>query len=225
MLKLVDLKKKISGIDKILAKMYGEKKQVKFSDPTKELNLSVLAQDTNDVNRDRAFKALKTKFPRWDDVANAGESSVASAIKVGGLANTKAKRIKKILKQIGRENKDYSLKKLKKLEDHEAWEYLTAFEGVGPKTASCVLMFALGRKTMPVDTHVHRLGKRLGIIPENYSAENSHDWFRNLNLKTDVYQLHLNLISHGRNMCKSRNPECGNCSLRKHCNYFQEMDK
>jgi endonuclease-3 len=225
MLEFGKVKKKITGIDRILVKMYGEKKQVKFSDATEELILTILSQNTNDVNRDRAFKSLRAKFPHWTDVENARESSIASAIKVGGLANTKSKRIKKILKQIGGENGDYSLKKLKRLNDQKAWEYLTAFEGVGPKTASCVLMFALGRKTMPVDTHVHRLGKRLGIIPENYSAENSHDWFRNLNLKTDVYQLHLNLISHGREMCRSRNPDCGNCLLKKQCNFFREIEK
>ena len=77
---------------------------------------------------------------------------------------------------------------------------------------------------MPVDTHVHRLGIRLGIIPDNYSAENSHDWFRNLDLKTDVYQLHLNLIKHGRTMCKARKPDCTKCLLKRQCNYYKEMN-
>jgi len=210
-------------IDRILAKVYGEKKQVAFRDPTEELILTVLSQNTNDINRDRAFDSLRRNFPGWGDVISAGKSKVAGAIKAGGLANIKSGRIIRILKSIGDKTPDYSLEFLRKKKDAEVWEYLTGFEGVGPKTASCVMMFSLGRKTMPVDTHVHRVGRRLGLIPENYSAEQAHDWFRELNLPVDVYQLHLNLIAHGRKLCRPTNPKCGDCKLTKECGYYRNL--
>jgi endonuclease-3 len=216
------VKSKIKSIDKLLEKMYGIRVQNKFSNPTDELILTVLSQNTNDNNRDKAFKALKDKYPGWKHVANARTSSIARAIKVGGLANIKSKRIKKILKQIGKDSPIYSLNSLKELSDSKAWEYLTGFDGVGPKTASCVMMFSFGRNFMPVDTHVFRVGKRLGIIPGNLNADKSHDLFRKANLNISLYQLHLNMIRHGREKCRPRNPKCDGCILRQKCNYYKE---
>jgi endonuclease III len=217
------LQKKSAKIDKILAGLYGAKKQTSKSDPTAELILTVLSQNTNDINRDRAYHSLRQQFPSWDDIANAKPGAVAKAIKVGGLAAIKSKRIIKILTQIKSRSNDYSLSFLNKLSDKEIWEYLIAFDGVGPKTASCVLLFALGRKAMPVDTHVHRVGKRLGLIPDNFSAEKAHPWFLELELPIDMYQFHLNLIQHGRVICRPKNPKCDSCPLTRLCLYYRAM--
>jgi endonuclease-3 len=209
-------------VDRILEANYGEKKQTEFLNPTEELILTVLSQNTNDKNRDRAYRSLRRKFPRWGDIASARPSAVAEAIRPGGLANIKSARIIRILKQINSRSSGYSLAFLKRMADREVWEYLMGFEGVGPKTASCVMMFSLGRRTMPVDTHVHRVGRRLGLIPDGYSAEKAHEWFMDLNLPVDVYQLHMNMIAHGRTLCRPRNPVCQECPLTRQCLYYRD---
>ncbi len=216
---------KTLAIDKILAGMYGAKKQSRFSDPTEELILTVLSQNTNDTNRDRAFRALKAKFPAWADIVSSRPVVIENTIKTGGLAGVKSRRIKKILQQVGLKSPDYSLTFLQDMSDTEVWEYLVSFDGVGPKTASCVMMFSLGRNTMPVDTHVHRISKRLGLIPENLSAESAHDWFREQKLPVDLYQLHLNMIQHGRTLCRPANPKCQDCGLKKKCLFFESKDE
>lgn len=216
--------RKIKAIDRELVKMHGEKVQRKFQDPTEELILTVLSQNTNDLNRDRAFDSLRSKFSGWGEIAAARASSIGSAIKVGGLANIKSKRIKKILRQIGDRSENYSISFINDMADNEAWNYLMSFEGVGPKTASCVMMFSLGRNFMPVDTHVHRVSGRLGIIPKGMSAEAAHDWFRDLKPPVSVYQLHLNLIQHGRSICRPARPKCNECGLSKYCDYFNGKD-
>jgi len=217
------LQKKSARIDKMLAELYGAKSQTVRTDPTSELILTILSQNTNDINRDKAYGSLRTQFPQWRDVAAANPAVIAKAIKVGGLAATKSKRIIKILSQIKSRSNNYSLSFLDELSDKEIWEYLIAFDGVGPKTASCVLLFALGRKAMPVDTHVHRVGIRLGIIPENYSAEKAHSWFLERELPVDMYQMHLNMIQHGRTLCRPNNPKCLTCSLTRFCLYYRRM--
>lgn len=184
--------------------------------------MTVLSQNTNDINRDRAFNSLKKNFPGWSDVAAASPSAIARRIKIGGLANIKSKRIIKILRQIGERSPDFSLSFLKEMSDQDAREYLMEFEGVGPKTASCVLMFSLGRKTMPVDTHVHRISTRLGLIPDGCTAEEAHDWYEQLDLPVDIYQLHLNMIQHGRTICRPQKPKCKECPLKRQCLYYRE---
>lgn len=200
--------------------MYGDKKQSRFSDPTEELILTILSQNTNDLNRDRAYSSLISRFGSWKEISGARASSIAAAIKVGGLANIKARRIKKILRQIGERSEDYSISFIKKMSDNDAWEYLMSFDGVGPKTASCVMMFSLGRNFMPVDTHVHRVSRRLGLIPENMNAEKAHEWYREMHSPVDPYRLHLNLIQHGRTLCRAGKPKCGECGLKDRCQYF-----
>ncbi len=215
--------KKAKRIDEILADTYGAKKQAKFRNPTEELILTVLSQNTNDTNRDRAFASLKKKYPGWRDVAGARPAGIARAIKAGGLANVKSKRIIKILKQIGEKSADYSLWFLKKMSDQDAWDYLMEFEGVGPKTASCVMLFSLGRKAMPVDTHVHRVSARLGLIPDGCTAEGAHDWYEELALPVGIYQFHINMVQHGRTTCRPQKPKCEKCPLRRHCIYFRGL--
>ena len=214
------MRRKIKAIDRKLVEMYGNKIQSKYTDPTVELILTVLSQNTNDLNRDKAFSSLRTRFPDWSDIAEARASSIAAAIRVGGLANIKAGRIKRILRQIGEHSKEYSISFLSDKADNEAWDYLMSFDGVGPKTASCVMMFALGRDFMPVDTHVHRVSGRLGIIPDGMGADAAHEWFRDLKPPVSAYQLHLNLIQHGRTLCRPAKPKCAECRLTKYCDFY-----
>jgi endonuclease III len=211
-----------AAIDKILAKAYGYKKQTAKTDPTSELILTILSQNTNDINRDKAYASLMTRFPSWRDIAAANPKDIAAAIKVGGLANMKSQRIKKILIQISSRSKNYSLSFLGKMSDDMIWQYLFSFKGVGPKTVSCVLLFSFGRHAMPVDTHVHRVGQRLAIIPDGMDAEKAHRWFIELKLPLDMYQLHLNMIQHGRTLCRPRNPKCPECSLTRYCLYYKK---
>jgi endonuclease-3 len=214
------IKKKAVLIDRVLVDDYGLKKQTRRTDPTAELILTVLSQNTNDINRDRAFQSLKARFPSWRDVAFARKAAVAASIRVGGLANIKSRRIIRMLQQIASRSSDYSLSFLNEMSDKEALDFLLDLDGVGPKTAACVLLFSLGRKAMPVDTHVHRVGIRLGLIPGGLSAEDAHQWFMDLDLQVDVHQLHLNMIQHGRMLCRPRNPKCGICPLKKLCLYY-----
>jgi endonuclease III len=211
-----------TGIDRILAKTYGAKIQHHRTDPTSELILTILSQNTNDTNRDRAYKSLKSRFPEWSDIAAARLSQIAKAIEIGGLSRIKAKRLKTILNQIAGKSADYTLPFLETMSDQQVWDYLISFDGVGPKTVACVLLFSLGRNTMPVDTHVLRVGTRLGLIPDKYNAEKAHRWFLDLNLPLNMYQLHLNLIAHGRTLCRPRNPRCAECPLKRYCLYYRQ---
>jgi endonuclease-3 len=203
--------------------MYGAKRQARLRDPTEELILTILSQNTNDTNRDRAFRSLRKRLPSWNDVMGASPSTIARTIKAGGLANIKSKRIVKILRQISEKSPDFSLSFLKGMSDQDARDYLMEFEGVGPKTASCVLMFSLGRKAMPVDTHVHRVSSRLGLLPDGCTAEEAHDWYGELDLPVDIHQLHLNMIQHGRTICRPQKPKCKECPLKRQCLYFRGL--
>lgn len=179
--------------------------------------MTVLSQHTSDVNTARAFAGLKERFPRWNDVVGAPVRAVADAIRSGGLADQKAPRIQSILREIERREGTLSLARLEDLDDHEVEDYLCSLPGVGPKTAACVLVFSMGRAAFPIDTHVHRVAKRLGWIPETASADRAHAL-----LKTTVppeirYELHLQLIAHGRTICKARNPSCSQCVLLDVC--------
>jgi endonuclease III len=216
------LLQRAQAIDRLLVQCYGTKSQHLHTDPTSELILTILSQNTNDINRNRAYENLKRQFPTWADVVAGKPSQIAKAIEIGGLSAIKSKRIKTILAQIGERSSDYSLSFLEKMTDHDIWEYLMSFVGVGPKTAACVLLFSLGRNTMPVDTHVHRVGQRLGLIPYSSSAEKAHRWFLDLNLPINLYQLHLNMIAHGRTLCRPTNPKCSHCPLKRYCLYYKK---
>jgi endonuclease III len=216
------LLQRATAIDRILAETYGVKIQHCHTDPTSELILTILSQNTNDTNRDRAFKTLKERFPTWADIASASSLNIAKAIEVGGLSTIKSKRIKKILSQISERSPDFTLSFLDKMTDQEVRDYLSSFVGVGPKTVACVMLFSLGRNIMPVDTHVHRVGQRLGLIPDGFTAEKAHQLFLDLKLPLNLYQMHLNLIAHGRTLCRPRNPKCSECPLKRYCLYYKK---
>lgn len=217
------LVKKIRQIDRLLEENYGRRIQTRSKDPLTELIMTVLSQNTNDRNRDRAFESLKRSFPTWQQTAEASPAKLASAIRVGGLAGIKANRILNMLRDIHKVHGSYDLDFLKSWSDAKIRDYLLAIEGVGPKTAACVLAFALGRDVMPVDTHVHRVSGRLGILPEDHSADKAHAYFLEFRGAVNLYQLHLNLIEHGRKICHARNPQCGACQLKRHCRYYRQL--
>jgi endonuclease-3 len=183
--------------------------------PIDELILTVLSQNTNDRNRDVAYNRLRERFPSWDAVRDAPVAEIEEAIRPGGLAPTKAVRIKQILEAIG----DDDLAWLADAPLEEARDYLTELPGVGRKTAACVLLFALGRPDIPVDTHVYRVGSRLGLWRAKASFVEAHDEMLRLvgDDGQEAYETHVLLIRHGRRTCNARSPECAVCPLRRMC--------
>lgn len=184
-----------------------------------EVVATVLSQHTSDHNSGRAFAQLKLAFPDWEQVLAAPAGQVADAIRCGGIADQKARRIQQILAAIRAREGRIDLSRLHDLSDTEIEEYLTALPGVGPKTAACVLVFSMGRAAFPVDTHVHRVAARLGWIPPDVTAEKAHRILAPA-VPADIrYDLHVALIEHGRAVCQARRPRCGACVLRDECAY------
>ena len=186
-----------------------------------ELVSTILSQNTNDTNRDRAFNALRTRYPTWEAVRDAPAAEVVGCIRVAGLANQKGPRIQQVLNQITRERGNLDLSFLNDLPLEEARAWLLKFNGVGPKTAAIVLCFSLGRPAFPVDTHVFRVTGRLGIRPENISVEAAHPYLEDTFPPETYYAAHLNIIRLGREICHARKPDCANCPLLAECDYGQ----
>jgi endonuclease-3 len=179
--------------------------------------LTVLSQATSDVNSGRAFAALKKAYPTWEQVLAAPVRAVADAIRSGGIADVKAQRIKSLVKEIDEREGKLDLSRLDALSDEDVADYLLSFHGVGPKTVACVLVFSMGRAAFPVDTHVLRVAKRLGWIPDKLSAEAAHELLAPRIPPEIRYDLHLALIEHGRKVCKPRQPLCSNCEIFDLC--------
>jgi endonuclease III len=200
-----------------LRKRYGDLVPPRRSDPLEELILTVLSQHTSDVNAERAFEGLRAAFPTWDAVVRAPTRSVADAIRSGGLADTKAPRIQAILREVEARRGAFDLSSLAELSDDEAREELVSLPGVGPKTAAVVLSFSLGRDAMPVDTHVHRVTRRLGLVPPKTSAERADRLLHDLVPEGLRTPLHVALIRLGREICKAPTPRCRICPLKDIC--------
>ena len=186
-----------------------------------EIVATVLSQHTSDVNSGRAFTRLKERFPSWEQVLDAPPGDVADAIRCGGIADQKARRIQEILAAIEEREGRIDLGRLNGLGDAEAEAYLRSLPGVGPKTAACVLVFSMGRPAFPIDTHVHRVAARLGWIPASASADKAYELLAP-RVPPDIrYDLHLALITHGRTVCRAQRPRCDICVLRDLCGYAQ----
>jgi endonuclease-3 len=182
-----------------------------------ELVMTVLSQHTSDVNTARAFRGLKQHFPTWRSVRDADPTNVADAIRSGGLADTKSVRIQRILGEIEEREGRIDLRRLNELDDEEVERYLVSLPGVGPKTAACVLVFSMGRNAFPVDTHVHRVARRLGLIPPKTTAEQAHRLLQPGIAPELRYEFHMQLIKHGREVCKAARPLCSECVLFDLC--------
>jgi endonuclease-3 len=210
-----------------LDRTYGRPAHARGGDPLDSLIGTLLSQNTTDVNSDKAFQRLKERFPTWQDVMAARASSIAAAIRPGGLGDVKSRRIKQILRQIEEDRGRLDLGFLRRMSVPEARHYLTSLPGVGPKTAACVLLFSLGRAAFPVDTHVLRVSKRLGLLPPKTTLEQAHVIYAEMldsagpsrkGWEADrMLALHLGLIRHGREICVARRPRCDICPLFELC--------
>jgi endonuclease III len=207
----------IRAIHRRLEQRFAPLAPPRSSDPLEELILTVLSQHTSDVNAARAFASLRARFPTWDAVARGRPSAVADAIRSGGLANVKAPRIRSILREIHDREGRYDLSFLREMSDVDATRYLSSLNGVGPKTAAIVLAFSLGRNALAVDTHVHRVARRLGLIPPNASAERAHVILEELVPPELRVPMHVGLIRLGREICKATHPRCEVCPLNDLC--------
>ncbi len=215
---------KYAPIAQILIEVFGYPDWRPFLPPLDELIDCILSQSTNDNNRDRAFAALKSEFPTWAEVMDAPTAAVIAAIKPAGLANQKAPRIQAVLREIYAERGELNIDFLGDLPIDEAKAWLTQFRGVGPKTAAIVLCFAFNRPAFPVDTHIHRVGQRIGFLPQGISADNAHPVMEAIIPPEDYYAFHLNLIRLGREICQARRPRCEICPLTQYCDYFQSVE-
>ena len=213
----------IERICDLLDRAYGKQEFSPHNPPLDELVLTILSQNTTAGNCRQAFASLRERFTSWDAVRTADEGEIARAIHCGGLSRIKAARIKTVLRQIHEEHGSLDLSWLHQQSSREAINWLLAFEGVGLKTAACVLLFSLGRPVLPVDTHVHRVSGRLGLIGEKVSAEKAHELLQAIVPEERVYSFHINMVNHGRQVCLARVPKCGICALRKECDYFARL--
>jgi len=215
-----DIGAKARLIYELLLEHYGEPVLKDTLDPLSELILTILSQNTADVNSGRAYESLRERFPTWEAVLEADPVDLAEAIHIGGLANVKAPRIQHILQQLKDERGSLALGFLQDMPVAEAREYLTSLDGVGPKTAACVLLFALRKPVFPVDTHVHRVTRRLGLIPPKTTPEKTGLLLEELLPQETYYPFHVNLIRHGRAICKAARPHCDICPIAQECDYL-----
>ena len=209
--------RRVRVLNKRLDKEYGPFEPFPHRDGFSQLILTILSQNTNDINRDRAYANLKKKFPTWDDLSKTSVKQIENAIRVGGLAPGKSVAIKKILKEIKTKYGKYTLDPIAKLPMDEAIDELTRLPSVGVKTAACILLFTYGKPAMPVDTHVHRLSKRLGLVGPKVSAENTYHVLMEITPDDIKYPFHVYLIKHGRKVCRSQKPLCAECLLSDLC--------
>jgi len=187
-----------------------------------ELVSTILSQNTNDINRDRGFNALRAKFPTWEAVRDADAEEVIAAIRPAGLANQKGPRIQQVLRAISEERGALNLDFLAGLPVEEARAWLTRFNGVGPKTAAIVLCFSLNMPAFPVDTHIYRVSGRTGLRPEKMTVEQAHPHLESVFPPETYYAAHLNIIRLGREVCGARNPNCPQCPIIKLCEYKEK---
>ncbi|MDE2951865.1 MAG: endonuclease III [Chloroflexota bacterium] len=213
-------KSKYGSIAAALTEVYGELDWSRNQDGMDELVSCILSQSTNDINRDRAFERLKSSYESWHAVRFAEIGELTDVIRPAGLANQKAPRIQDVLATIHDKAGEYSIDFLDELSIEEAKDWLVSLKGIGPKTAAIVLCFAYGRPAFPVDTHIYRVSKRIGFIPEKLSANDAHPVMEAIVPADDYYQFHIQLIQHGRDTCHARKPACERCSITRHCDYF-----
>ncbi len=218
--------------EKLIA-TYGEPKNEPDNDPLGGLIATVLSQHTSDINSGRAYQQLVTAFPTWESARDAATDKIAEAIKCGGLATIKSVRIQDVLHTLTEQQQEqgetktlaeYLYDELAKRTTEEAWRYLRKLPGVGPKTAACVLMFHLDRPAFPIDTHVWRTARRLGLIGPKVSADLAHTLFAKVTPQEWVYPLHVNLITHGRQICHAQRPTCTVCTLYNECVYVGSVN-
>jgi endonuclease III len=213
----------VEQIIKLLSAEYGKRNWRRRQSPIAVLVQTILSQNTSDRNSGQAFEQLLASFSSWGDMADASVGEISHSIKAGGLGIVKARYIKQALQEIRRRQGGFELDFLRKLPVDEARDWLRQLPGVGMKTASCVLLFSLGMPALPVDTHVFRVAKRLGLIGSKVSVEQAHRLLEGLVPPQDIYRFHVLLIEHGRRICKAQRPRCKECVLRGLCPSCEEL--
>lgn len=208
---------RVREIHSRLKKAHGPLRPPRRLDPLEELILTVLSQNTSDVNRDRAYEAMRARYPTWEALAEARVRDLIATIRPGGLASTKAPRIVDILREIRDRERGFDLSWMRTASSKRVRGYLTSLPGVGPKTAACVLAFSLGRAALPVDTHVHRVATRLGFLLPGVAAGPAHDEMEGLVPARIRVAMHVGLIRHGREICRAGRPRCEVCPLQDLC--------
>ena len=215
-------KAKYGEIAAALTAVYGELDWSRNQDGMDELISCILSQSTSDTNRDRAFARLKSSYESWHAVRHAALAELTDVIRPAGLANQKAPRIQEALATIHAKAGEYSIDFLDDLSIEAAKAWLVSLNGIGPKTAAIVLCFAYGRPAFPVDTHIYRVSKRIGFIPEKLSANDAHPVMEAIVPSADYFQFHIQLIQHGRATCHARKPACERCAITQRCDYFAD---
>jgi endonuclease-3 len=216
---LAEKKRLVKFITQNLEATYGIPSNSHCDNPLDELIGTILSQSTSNINSHRAFESLKKRFPDWDSVRRARPASIATAIQSGGLANVKSVVIKNVLNEILERRGNLNLSFLKTAPIDEARSFLTSLKGVGPKTAACVLLFSCQRPLFPMDTHIFRITRRLGLLPEKINDQQAHELMETLIPPGKHYSLHVNLIAHGRKICHPQRPKCEQCSLIEQCDF------
>ena len=213
---------KASTVCDLLIRQYGDRISERSIPPMDELILTILSQHTNDVNMMQAFENLKKTYDTWEEVLEAPQNELGDAIRSSGMYNLKAKRIQATLREIKKRvgKLDISILEDMNLEDAKKW--LTSLHGVGPKTAAIVLLFSFGRAALPVDTHVWRVTKRLGLIEDSTSREKAHVLLEAMIPRDCIFSLNNNLVRHGREVCRAQKPRCSECVLNDVCVYHNE---
>jgi endonuclease-3 len=207
---------RVRRLEAALERRYGTADKPQL-DPLDELILTILSQSTTDANRDRAWRSLRERYADWETVRRAPSHELEQTLRIAGLGRQKTAAIQSALDRLHEEVGRLSLDHLADMDDEEAIGYLSGFTGVGVKTAACVLCFAMRRPVIPVDTHVHRLSRRLGIVGPGAGAEATHHRLNQVVPEDLRFSLHMHMIEHGRQVCKARKPACGECIVRELC--------
>ncbi|MCU0852347.1 MAG: endonuclease III [Thermoplasmata archaeon] len=219
------LRRKAEALNKKLTSLYGRQEIESAEDPLDTLIETILSQNTTDKNSGRAFAALKKAYPTWDALLGEPADRVAAVIRSGGLAGIKAQRILDALSFIKVERGELDLEFLRAMRPPEAEAWLARMKGVGPKTRSIVLLFSLDMPAFPVDTHIHRVSKRLGLIGPRTTREQAQEELALLVPPREFFNFHINIIEHGRAVCRARNPMCAKCTISSMCDYYRSLRK
>ncbi len=216
-MKCSKLAKHVNIVLSRLEEYYGRPVNNPDMNPLDELIITVLSQSTSAINYKRAFSSLKEKFSTWEAVFYADFEEVESSIHSCGLSHVKTEYIKSILNRVYQYNEKFDLDFLYDMTDDDILEFLLQFKGVGLKTASCVMLFSLGRNIFPVDTHIHRISKRLEFLPKDVAPVETHVFMNRVIPPDNKYSAHINMVSHGRKICKAINPLCDVCPVLDYC--------
>lgn len=212
-------RKKLDQVSRRLLEYYGEPEWHEMMPAVDELVCTILSQNTNDINRDKAFRALKERYESWQEVRDADPAELQYTIRIAGLAQQKGPNIQSALQTISVRNGRIDLDWLKDLSVDEARDWLVSLKGVGPKTAAIVMVFSLDMPAFPVDTHIYRVSGRIGLRPLKMSVEKTHTYLESIGNPADFGHLHLNLITLGRQLCQARKPKCADCPVLDLCDY------